>query len=328
MSATPPQPDLHVSAKLVRGMLVGLAAAVVIYTAYVLWVDSEGLAQAWARIPGSLLVAACGLSFLNYLVRCVRWQLYLKWLGLQLSWGASFRIHLAGLALTVSPGKMGETVKSWLLLRRCGAPIARTAPIVVAERVTDLLGFLVLLALSGSSVLGQSQWLAWTTLGLIGLLLAALYWHGLQEVVLRRAAKLERVAPLATAIQGSLDASRLLLAPRRLVGPVLLAALGWFCECLGFYLIARTFGPLELPESVAIFALGALAGALAFLAPGGLGVTEASMTALLQHRYRELGVSAVSSAAAATTLAARLCTLWFAVAIGWLALVWERRSKV
>lgn len=328
MSATPPQPDLQASAKLVRGMLLGLAAAVVIYTAYVLWADVEGLTLAWARIPASLLAAACGLSFLNYVVRFVRWQLYLSWLGLHLPWGASFRIHLAGLALTVSPGKMGEAIKSWLLLRRCGAAVERTAPIVVAERVTDLLGFLVLLALSSSSVLGQAQWIAWTTLLLIALLLVGLYWRGLQETLLQRATQWKRLQPLAAAMQRSLEASRVVLAPKRLVWPVLLAALGWFCECLGFYLLARTFGPVDIAESVAIFALGALAGALAFLAPGGLGVTEASMTALLQHRYRELGVQGLSSAAAATTLAARLCTLWFAVAIGWVALVWERRSKI
>ena len=328
MSATPPQSDQQAAAKLVRGLLLGLAAAVVIYTAYVLWVDAEGLAQAWARIPASLLLAACGLSFLNYLVRFVRWQLYLSWLDLHLPWGVSFRIHLAGLALTVSPGKMGETIKSWLLLRRCGAPIARTAPIVVAERVTDLLGFLVLLVLSGSSMLGAAQWMAWTTLGLIGLLLMGLYWRGLQEAVLRRAVQWRRLAPVATAVQSSLEASRLVLAPRRLVVPVLLAALGWFCECLGFYLLAQTFGPVDVATSVTIFALGALVGALAFLAPGGLGVTEASMTALLQHRLSELGVHTAASAAAATTLAARLCTLWFAVALGWVALVWERRSKV
>jgi len=143
--------------------------------------------------------------------------------------------------------------------------------------------------------------------------------------VLRRAVQSRRLAPVATAVQSSLEASRLVLAPRRLVVPVLLAALGWFCECLGFYLLAQTFGPVDVATSVTIFALGALVGALAFLAPGGLGVTEASMTALLQHRLGELGVHA---AASATTLVARLCTLWFAVALGWLALVWERRSKV
>lgn len=309
-------------------MALGLGAAVVLYTVYVLWADFDGLAQAWSRIPAWMLGAACALSFANYLVRFVRWQLYLRLLGIALPATASFRIHLAGLALTVSPGKMGETIKSWLILLRTGEPVSRTAPVVVAERVTDLLGFLVLLAACGPSALGGSAWIAWTTLGLIGALLAALWWRGLQQALLARASRHARLAALAASVARSLEASRTLLAPRRLVAPVVLAACGWLCECVAFHLLASSFGALELQQSVAIFALGALAGAVAFLAPGGIGVTEASMTALLRERYLALGVQGASAAAGAATLAARLCTLWFAVAVGWIALLVERRLSV
>ncbi len=297
-----PAPNAAGPAKLARSMVVGLAVAVVAYTLWVLWADFDGLRSAFARLPATSLVAACALSFANYLVRFARWQLYLRWLGCTLPPGASFRIHLAGLALTVSPGKLGEAVKSWLLLARIGAPVATTAPIVVAERATDLLGFLALLAVCGSSVLDGAEWIAWSTLALLGLLLSGLWCRPLQEAVLARAARRPALAGAAAALRGSL------------------------LECLGFHLLASTFGPLELAESTAIFALGALAGAVAFLAPGGVGVTEASMTALLRHRYASLGVGGAAGAAAAATLAARLCTLWFAVGVGWIALWLERRA--
>jgi uncharacterized membrane protein YbhN (UPF0104 family) len=321
-----PAPNAAGPAKLARSMVVGLAVAVVAYTLWVLWADFDGLRSAFARLPAMSLVAACALSFANYLVRFARWQLYLRWLGCTLPPGASFRIHLAGLALTVSPGKLGEAVKSWLLLARIGAPVATTAPIVVAERATDLLGFLALLAVCGSSVLDGAEWIAWSTLALLGLLLSVLWCRPLQEAVLARAARRPALAGAAAALRGSLASSRSLMSPARLLGPTLLAAAGWFLECLGFHLLASTFGPLELAESTAIFALGALAGAVAFLAPGGVGVTEASMTALLRHRYASLGVGGAAGAAAAATLAARLCTLWFAVGVGWIALWLERRA--
>ncbi len=307
-------------------MILGLAVAVAAYTLWVLWADFDGLRSAFARLPASLLAAACALSFANYLVRFARWQLYLRWLGLSLPIGTSFRIHLAGLALTVSPGKLGEALKSWLLLRRTGAPVAETAPIVVAERATDLLGFLVLLSACGQGVLDGADWIAWSTLVLVALLLLALWCRPLQEAVLERAARRASLAGAVATLRSSLAASRALLSPARLVGPTLLAAAGWFLECLGFHLLASTFGPIALAESTAIFALGALAGAVAFLAPGGVGVTEASMTALLRRSYAALGVAGSTGAAAAATLAARLCTLWFAVAVGWIALALERRA--
>lgn len=325
--APSPAPNAAGPAKLARSMALGLAVAVVAYTLWVLWADVEGLRAAWARLPAHLLVASCCLSFANYIVRFARWQLYLRWLGLSLPARASFRIHLAGLALTVSPGKMGEAVKSWLLLRRTGAPVATTAPIVVAERATDLLGFLVLLAACGAGAVDGAEWIAWTTSALVALLLVALWCRPLQEAVLERAARRPALAGAAVALRGSLEASRTLLSPARLALPTLLAAAGWSLECLGFHLLASTFAPLELAQTTAIFALGALAGAVAFVAPGGVGVTEASMTALLGHRYAALGVAGASGAAAAATLAARLCTLWFAVAIGWIALALERRAS-
>jgi len=58
--------------------------------------------------------------------------------------GHSFLIFLAGFSLTVTPGKLGEAVKALLLRESHGIPAARTAPIVIAERFTDLVGLLLL----------------------------------------------------------------------------------------------------------------------------------------------------------------------------------------
>ena len=59
-------------------------------------------------------------------------------------------------------------------------------------------------------------------------------------------------------------------------------------------------------------AASTIVGALAMM-PGGLGVTDAGMTGLLQA----LGGSAMDPAiATAATMLVRLATLWFAVGIG------------
>ena len=76
---------------------------------------------------------------------------------------------------------------------------------------------------------------------------------------------------------------------------------------------------LSLADTIAVFSLGSLAGALSFL-PGGRGVAETSMTGLI----RVLGDVPKAAAAAATVLI-RLATLWFAVALGLVALAVEER---
>jgi uncharacterized protein (TIRG00374 family) len=55
--------------------------------------------------------------------------------------------------------------------------------------------------------------------------------------------------------------------------------------------------------------------------PGGLGVTEAGMTGLLSR----LGRGIDGAVAVGATFVTRLCTLWFAVLVGFVALLWLRR---
>jgi uncharacterized membrane protein YbhN (UPF0104 family) len=315
--------------RLVAGVVFGLVA----YALLALWSDAAAVGRALADFPAALLPVACGLSFLNYVVRFARWELYRRRLGIRLDRSTSFLIHLAGLALTVSPGKMGEAYKSWLIRRVDGTPVARSAPIVVAERFTDLLGFLVLIAIGGLATAPEHAWIFWGTLALCALLLAFVGWPPASALALRCARALPLVRRFAGRLEEALGSTRVLLHPRLLPVPTALATLGWSLECVAFWLVASALAPeggVPLAFATYTFALAAVAGAVAIVFPGGLGITEASMTALLAGRYAAGGLAAglARSNAAAATLVIRLCTLWFAVAIGIAAVVlFERRMR-
>jgi uncharacterized protein (TIRG00374 family) len=91
---------------------------------------------------------------------------------------------------------------------------------------------------------------------------------------------------------------------------------------VGFALIVNGFPGADVPLGLAIliYAVTTLAGALSFL-PGGLLVTEAGMTLFLVRSAS--GVERATAAAA--TILTRLATLWFAVALGLVALALYRR---
>ena len=89
-----------------------------------------------------MLPAVLGLSSLNYLLRFWKWELCLGWLDVRgegpddapnLTLGRSLVIYLAGLSMSVTPGKVGEVLRSGLLKASDGVSFARTAPIVVAD---------------------------------------------------------------------------------------------------------------------------------------------------------------------------------------------------
>ena len=268
-----------------------------------LYADFGRLGDELASFRWELFPLALALTALNYLIRFWRWDRYLARLAIQVPPGRSFAIFVAGLTMTITPAKLGELLKSGLLKRSFAVPVRRSAPVVLAERVTDATGVVVL------AVAGGAGTRSWPLLVLALVAVAAV-------VALVRSPLLERFARLGEAP----GAARALLGTRLLLGMTLLSAVSWFCECLAAYVCVRGLRlDLSLADTIVVFSLGSLAGALSFL-PGGLGAAETSMTGLM----RVLG-DVSKAAAAAATLLIRIATLWFAVALGLLGLAVEER---
>ena len=293
-----PHQLLKRSLLLVAGLAAGVLLALGLYASFGALLDALSRFN-WAWFP-----LALALTSLNYLIRFGRWEVYLRRLRIEVPTGRSFVIFLAGLTGTITPAKLGEVLKSGLLRRGYDVPVSRSAPIVLAERVTDAIGIALLTVVVGLGAAGS--------LPLAGAALAL----GCAVALLSRTKVLDRFARVATARAASAE----LLGLKLLVGMSLLAAVSWFFECLSAWVCVKGLGlDISLADTTVVFCIATLAGALSFV-PGGLGVAEASMIGLF-HRLG--GVSKAD--AAAVTVLIRLATLWFAVAVGLVALGVEDR---
>jgi uncharacterized protein (TIRG00374 family) len=300
----------------VRALLWGVA----ILGAFVCYTGAGTIARGLHRFAWSAFVVACGLAAANFLLRFVKWEYYLRLLEIRgVPRGDSLLIFLSGFVLTITPGKVGEIFKSLILFQLRGVPVARSAPIVVAERITDLIGVIVLIMIGSVSFAGG---LFWASLGalLVGALLVSVasprLSHRLLSLLPRLPGRLGlwggRLAPR---LGEALAQVRALTTPVRLVFPVLLSVVAWALEGVGLWVILRGLGhTAPLPFTAFFDATATLAGALVPV-PGGLGVTEG----LLKEQMVRLGGVGAATATAAMLLA-RLATLWFAVAVGFGAL--------
>jgi uncharacterized protein (TIRG00374 family) len=306
--------------KLVRRLVGAMLLAVALYGVIVLWRGVGSVAKSFETYAWGTFALACGLAFSNYLLRFLKWEYYLAVLGIRgIPKGESLLTFLSGFVLTVTPGKVGEVFKSLILFQTRGVPIARTAPIVVAERVTDLIGVITLIALGSTAFHGG---LVWASAGatLVVLLLVFVAYRPASRALLRVLPKLPgplgrvggRVAPK---VDEALDGLRELTAPSRLVWPTLLSIVAWSLEGVALWVILRGFGaPPPVPLTAFFYATATLAGALVPV-PGGLGVTEK----LLEEQLARLG-GVPSATATSAMLLTRFATLWFAVAVGFAAL--------
>ncbi|MBI3961540.1 MAG: flippase-like domain-containing protein [Deinococcus sp.] len=300
------------SRRTIARLVLVLALAALVYTALVVVADARQLWAALAHFHWAALALALGLASTNYVLRAIRWQFYLKSLGAAPPPVQSFLIFLGGFSLAVTPGKVGELVKCYFLERANGTPATSSVPVVLAERLTDVLA-LVLLAGAGIST-GGSLALPLALLALMALGLMLLWNQAAVSWLLARCRRIPRFGPQAEKLALAYSRTRQLLLPGPLLLATGLAAAAWFCECLALFAIARSFGSsLGLSQAVWVYALATLAGAVSFM-PGGLGTTELSLTGLLVV----LGNS--RQEATASTLLVRAATLWFAVGVGVLAL--------
>jgi len=305
-------------------IVLGVVAGVIVYAGFTVWANAKAVAAALATFQWSMAVLGLALASLNYLIRFGRWQYYLRYLQVRVAWRDSLMVFLSGFALTVTPGKMGEAIKAFLLRETHGVPASRTAPIVVAERVTDLLA-LVLLALVGVFTFPVDRRFLAIGGAVIGVGVAVLASETLAGKIfdlLERVPWLGKAAPKLREFHATTAS---LLRPAPLLAATAVATASWFTECLAFYVVVQGFAgaDISLRAATFIYAAMTIAGALTFV-PGGLGVTEAGMLALLGT----FGTGIGRGTAAAATFVTRACTLWFAVAIGLAALaLYGRREQ-
>lgn len=257
-------------------------------------------------------------SLVNYVTRFIKWEYFLRLLDLRLTLRDSASVFVGGFVFSITPGKLGEVFKAVLLKEIQGIPVSRSAPVVFAERFTDLGGLLILASLGvWSSRQGDMALLA--GLLLLILLFALLASRRLEDFCLSLLGRLGFLQRLVEPLARALASARILLKLRNLPGLLVLSALSWFWECWALVFAAKAFGvELALTDAVFIYSLATLAGALTFL-PGGLGVTEMSLALFLSAKGMGGG------SAAATTLVIRLTTLWFAVGLGLMALFYLDR---
>lgn len=309
---------------------IALAIGVAVFIAISAYGDFGKVATSLGDFKWQYLPLILVLTSLNYVLRFFKWQYYLRTIGVRdFPAGDSALTYYSGLGMVITPGKVGEWLKCYLLRELHGTPFSRSAPIVIAERLTDMLG-LVVLGAAGLFAVGNTSFIAKLAFPLsvfgVGLLVVFARHRPLAYWLLHRLERLPLVSKVAHHAEEFYDSSYVLLSPVSLGAMTLLSVCSWSFEVMGFYFVmiglgVHGGGDLLLKASF-IMPAGTLVGAtIGLVTPGGLGVTEAGITGLSQA---VLDLS--KSQAAVGTLVIRFGTLWFGVIVGLVALALVTRK--
>jgi uncharacterized protein (TIRG00374 family) len=305
--------------RLKKNLVLALGLGLAVYFVLAVLSGLGDLKAALAGFDYFLIPAILGLVSLSYMVRFTRWAYYLALLRVRIPLRTNVAIFAAGLSMAISPGKLGEVLKSVFVKDIAGAPVARTAPAIFAERATDGTG-MIAWGLIGALAFSIGPWLLLLFLALTVVGIAILRSKELSLFTEKALSKLPFLNNQAPHMRDFHVASNELLAFRPLVITSIVSFVAWGLECWAVYLCALGVGA-DKPFLVVVFiyAVSSLAGVLSML-PGGIGAAEASLAGMFASVAELPGGLSV-----ALTLVIRLATLWFATLIGVVGLLLVRR---
>ena len=293
--------------RLKKNMLAMIAFSTAVYALVIISGDLTKLDL--SNFNFLFLSLALLMAFLNYVLRMLRFEYYLRIAGITLNPTKRRLVFFSGFMMTITPGKVGELVKCYLIKKINQAKLSRTVPVVVNERISDIFG--VLIVVSVSSLFFPAFF--WPLLlGLAGIV-AFLVLLRIKKIFYKTfglAGRFRKISGLAGDMNEMYMEIRKLNGARRLLASTLISAVAWSAEGVALWFILKGFGvEISLWLCIFIYLLSSVAGIVSSI-PGGLGVTEGGIFILLYN----LGIG--SEIAAASTILVRFATLWFSVLLG------------
>lgn len=323
-------------------IFLGLLLILGLYILLLVIFDSQGQLSAedgaFAQIrdfPWWLVIPIATTQFFVIAFRFLEWHYYLGVIGARdkISLFDSIIIFVTAFTMVVSPGKSAEVIKAALLKSKTGVSIARSTPVVLAERIVDGLAVIIIvfvaLFVAGDQLnLGAygaidydllSRSLIYTSMLLIVGGLIVIQIRPLAVFLLKVLGYIPLLRRLQQPLTDFYESSREIFHLRHVIPMTIIGVGVYVWSIAGFVIILYGFG-LEMSWQLALqaaFIAGVVSaiGAFSFV-PNGAGVTEISTQGMLLALVAPLQPMVTPAMAAAIALLTGLFLKWFRVFLG------------
>lgn len=295
--------------------LIIILGSIAVYSIFLFFSDFNNVYDRLQNFQITTLPIILLLIFSGWLILFVRWTVLLKKHKILIPLKISLLVFFAGFALSISPVKSGELIKSILLKNKCGVAVTKSIPIILLERFYDVLGTASIAAI-GIIFLGLEFGIV-----LIPILLAIIgifcvfyskRGFGIALKILNRIKSLqkfsENIEESHKIIRHSTDAKTICSCSG--------LTIAWrLIECIGIFFIVGALGIhfVGFFDLLSMYPISVILGSLS-MSPGGLGVTEGSFAGLLTLYELELQTTL------AIAVIVRFFTMWFAIVVGFISL--------
>ena len=296
--------------KFYRNFLLAVVSMVVLYIVFLIVSDFNVIHEKIFDFKTDYLPIILLLAPLSWIIVFFRWHLLLKNSNIIIPKKENFKIYMAGFAMSVTPGKVGELIKSQFLKSKYGVSRKNTLPIIISEYFYHMVGVLAVSILGvyyfefSLYVIILTSALIITTLTIIS---SETFFKKFLNLISKRNFLKKYVSPIS-------DSHIILKKSTR--GKIFIISSGlsiafWLTEVLIVYFVFLSFNILnfEFFKIAAIYTTSLILGMLSFL-PMGVGVVEGSLAGFLNYEGIDISI------ALTLVILIRIFTRWYGVIVG------------
>jgi uncharacterized membrane protein YbhN (UPF0104 family) len=299
----------------IETVVISTLAAIALLLAIASFViGAEPLLHDFKTIGTDYLLLFAALMLWEVCFRFLRWLFFLRSLGLALQPREALLYYGAGLGMTLTPGRIGETLRLWFIHKRLGIPYRRLAALYVCDRIADATAYLIMLA-GASAVTATGLTMSWAPLLILVAVVGGIVHPGLLLGLLGFGYRIAwRGRPTLLWLRRMVRNTANLFRPTIFLPALAIGFIGWCAAPLVLSLALSRLGvDLGVLAAAAIYAASVLTGGATML-PGGLGGTEVAMVGLL------VAAGVPLDAAVSATVVTRVTFLWLPVCLGFVIL--------
>ena len=300
--------------KFKKSLLIGILGIIAIYAVILIAFDVNIISEKINDFDFQYLPIIIPLIPLTWGVLFLRWNLLLKNSDIDVPLKDNFMIFISGFALGVTPGKVGELIKSQLLKNKFNISRSKTAPLVIVERFYDFFA-IAIISLFGILVFEYSIYI----FGILAIGISIfLIVTSSEKIFLKFLNKIEKIKFLKN-FSNELPKSFNVIqkSTRGKIFPlsITLSIIFWFLDSIIAYLTLLSFGIdiIDYFVLMSIYTSSIILGVISFL-PLGIGVVEGSLVGFLSLNGIEFHL------ATAIVVFIRFFTRWIGVMAGFIGL--------
>ena len=296
--------------KFYRNFLLVVVSMIVLYIVFLVVSDFNVIREKIFDFKTDYLPIILLLAPLSWVIVFFRWHFLLKNSNIIIPKKENFKIYMAGFAMSVTPGKVGELIKSQFLKSKYGVSRKNTLPIIISEYFYHMVGVLVVSILGvyyfefSLYIIILTSALIITTLTIIS---SETFFKKFVNLISKRNFLKKYVSPIS-------DSHIILKKSTR--GKIFIISSGlsiafWLTEVLIVYFVFLSFNILnfEFFKIAAIYTTSLILGMLSFL-PMGVGVVEGSLAGFLNYEGIDISI------ALTLVILIRIFTRWYGVLVG------------